>query len=87
MELLRWYCFIVMPSIANTSMTFGPYLHFFFKMFLVTHQIFHQQIMFTEKNFVQSFYTLKYGLLIKTPTHLDTEHRINLTLVINDRGT
>ena len=56
-------------------------------MFLVTHQIFHQQIMFTEKNFVQSFYTLKYGLLIKTPTHLDTEHRINLTLVINDRGT
>ena len=55
--------------------------------FLVSHQIFHQQIMFTEKDFVQSFYTLKCGLLIKTPNPLETEHRINLTLVINDRGT
>ena len=43
--------------------------------------------MFTEKDFVQSFYALKYGLLIKTPNPLETEHRINLTLVINDRGT
>lgn len=48
--------------------------------------------MLTQRNFIQSFYPLKHNLLIKAPPRhrsmpLDTEERINLTLVINDKGT
>ena len=65
-KILRWYLFIATLSATNINLVHGSCCTF---SNLVIYQIFHWQVIISEKHFVQTFCTLKNGWLIIPAIH------------------